>query len=97
MTYAGDSSIDARVREVVADYGRRQTRLFLTFALVEGVVLAVLVAIVYGLQLIDPEIGIWYIVAVALAGGFLLSMLLLRLMQARTRAIAQAKGENPLF
>jgi NhaP-type Na+/H+ or K+/H+ antiporter len=97
MTYAGDSSIDARVREVVADYGRRQTRLFLTFALVEGVVLAALVAIVYGLQLIDPEIGIWYIVAVALAGGFLLSMLLLRLMQARTRAIAQAKGENPLF
>ncbi|PVE98024.1 MULTISPECIES: hypothetical protein [unclassified Microbacterium] len=97
MTYAGDSSIDARVREVVADFGRRQTRLFVTFALVEGAVLAVLVAVIYGFGLIDPEIGIWYIVAVALLGGFLLSMFLVRLMQARTRAIAQAKGENPLF
>lgn len=97
MTYAGDSSIDARVRAVVADYGRRQTRLFLTFALVEGVVLAALVAVVYGFELIDPDVGIWYIVAVAVAGGFLLSMFLVRMMQARTRDIAQAKGENPLF
>lgn len=97
MTSAGDSSIDARVRAVVADYGRRQTRLFLTFALVEGVILAVLVALVYGFGLIDPDVGIWYIVAVALAGGFLLSMFLVRMIQARTRAIAQAKGENPLF
>lgn len=98
MTSADDSSIDARVRAVVVvDYGRRQTRLFVTFALVEGVVLAVLVAVIYGFELIDPEIGIWYIVAVAVIGGFLLSMFLLRLIQARTRAIAQAKGENPLF
>ncbi|WP_435748460.1 hypothetical protein [Microbacterium sp. PMB16] len=97
MTYAGDSSIDARVREVVADYGRRQTRLFLTFALIEGVVLAVLAIVIYGFELIEPEIGIWYIVAVAAIGGFLLSMALVRMIQARTRAIAQAKGENPLF
>lgn len=97
MTYAGDSSIDARVRAVVADYARRQTRLFLTFALVEGAVLAVLVAVVYGFELIDPDVGIWYIVAAALIGGFLLSTLLVRMMQARTRDIAQAKGENPLF
>lgn len=97
MTSADDSSIDARVRAVVVDYGRRQTRLFVTFALVEGVVLAVLVAVIYGFELIDPEIGIWCIVAVAVIGGFLLSMFLLRLIQARTRAIAQAKGENPLF
>ena len=97
MTYAGDSSIDARVRAVVDDYGRRQTRLFVTFALVEGVVLAILVAVIYGFELIDPEIGIWFIVVAALIGGFLLSMFLVRLIQARTRAIAQAKGENPLF
>lgn len=97
MTYAGDSSIDARVREVILDFGRRQTRLFLTFALVEGVVLLVLVALIYGFGVIDPEVGIWYLVAVALVGGSLLSMFLVRLMQARTQAIAQAKGENPLF
>lgn len=97
MTYAGDSSIDARIREVSADYARRQTKLFITFALVEGVVLAVLVAIIYVFELIDPEIGIWYLLAVALIGGVLLSTFLMRLVQARTRAIAQAKGENPLF
>lgn len=97
MTYAGDSSMDARVRAAVVDFGRRQTRLFLTFALVEGTVLLVLVALIYGFGVIDPEIGIWYLLAVAVVGGFLLSMFLLRLVQARTRAIAQAKGENPLF
>lgn len=97
MTSADDSSIDARVRAVVLDYGRRQTRLFVRFALIEGAVLAVLVAVTYGFELIDPEVGIWYLVAVAVVGGFLLSTLLLRLIQARTRAIAQAKGENPLF
>ena len=97
MTYDGDSSIDARVRAVIAEYGRRQTRFFLTFALIEGAVLAILVAVIYAFGLIDPEIGIWYLVAVALAGGFVLSMFLVRLIQARTRAIAQAKGENPLF
>ncbi|WP_223623388.1 hypothetical protein [Microbacterium sp. EST19A] len=97
MTSAHDSSIDARVRAVVLDYGRRQTRLFVRFALIEGAVLAVLVAVIYGFELIDPEVGIWYLVAVAVVGGFLLSTLLLRLIQARTRAIAQAKGENPLF
>jgi len=97
MTSADDSSIDARVRAVVDDYGRRQTRLFVRFALIEGAVLAVLVAVIYGFELIDPEVGIWYLVAVAVVGGFLLSMLLLRLIQARTRAIAQAQGDNPLF
>ncbi|MBT2476580.1 hypothetical protein J7E68_18850 [Microbacterium sp. ISL-103] len=97
MSYAGDSSIDARVRAVNLDFGRRQTRLFVTFALIEGPVLLLLAVAIYGFEVIDPEIGIWFIVAVALVGGFLLSMLLVRLVQARVRAIAQAKGENPLF
>ncbi|MFJ2544130.1 hypothetical protein [Microbacterium sp. NPDC087589] len=97
MSYAGESSIDARVRAVNADFDRRQTRLFVTFALIEGPVLLLLAVAVYGFELIDPEIGIWFIVAVAVIGGFLMSMLLMRLMQARVRAVAQARGENPLF
>lgn len=97
MTYPGESTVDARVRAVIADFTRRQNRLFVTFALIEGIVLAVLVAIVYGFALVDPEIGIWYIVAVAMIGGIILSTSLMRLMRARMRAIAQAKGENPLF
>ncbi|MBT2484036.1 MULTISPECIES: hypothetical protein [unclassified Microbacterium] len=97
MTYAGESSIDARVRAVVADFGRRQTRLFVTFALIEGAVLLLLAVAIFGFGMIDPDIGVWYLAGVAVIGGFLLSMLLVRLMQARTRAIAQAKGDNPLF
>lgn len=97
MSYAGESSIEERVRAVNADFGRRQTRLFITFALVEGPVLLLLAVVIYGFELMDPEIGIWFIVAVAVIGGFLMSMLLMRLMQARATAVAQAKGENPLF
>ncbi|WP_314427951.1 hypothetical protein [uncultured Microbacterium sp.] len=97
MSYAGESSIDARVRAVQKEYMSRQTRLFVTFALIEGPVLVLLAIAIYGVELIDPEIGIWIIVAVAVVGGFLMTMLLMRLMQARVRAVAQAKGENPLF
>jgi hypothetical protein len=46
---------------------------------------------------IDPDVGVWLLVAVAVVGGFLMSALLVRQMQARTQAVAQAKGENPLF
>nr|WP_201470567.1 hypothetical protein [Microbacterium hydrocarbonoxydans] len=97
MSHAGESSIEARVRAVHDDFARRQTRLFVTFAVVEGPVLLLLAVAIYGFELIDPEIGIWFIVAVAVVGGFLLSMLLMRMTQARVRAVAQAKGENPLF
>lgn len=97
MSHAGESSIDARVRAVEKEYMSRQTRLFVTFALIEGPILLLLAVAIYGFELIDPEIGIWFIVAVAVVGGFLMSMLLMRLIQARVRAVAHAKGENPLF
>lgn len=96
MSDAGDS-IDARVQAVEAHFRARQTRLFLGFALVEGPVLLILTVAIYGFGVIDPDIGIWLLVAVALIGGFLMSTLLVRQMQARTQAVAQAKGENPLF
>jgi RsiW-degrading membrane proteinase PrsW (M82 family) len=97
MTYAGDSSIDARVRAVETDFNARQTKLFIRFALIEGAVLLLLAVLIFGFEIIDPDIGVWFLVGVAVIGGFLMSMLLLRLVQARTQAIAQAKGENPLF
>lgn len=97
MTYAGDSSIDARVRAVEEDYRRRQSRLFITFALIELPVLVILAVLVYGLEVVDPEIGVWFLAGAAFLGGSALSMLLLRHIQGRTRAIAQARGENPLF
>lgn len=97
MSSADDTSIAARVQAVNTDFTRRQTRLFVRFALIEGCVLLLLVVAIYGFQVVDPEIGIWFLLAVAMIGGFLLSALLLRLVQARARAVAQARGENPLF
>lgn len=97
MTYAGDSSIDARVRAVVDDFNTRQTKLFIRFALIEGPILLLLAVLIFGFEIIDPDIGVWFLVGVAVIGGFLMSVLLLRLVQARAQAVAQAKGENPLF
>lgn len=97
MSYAGDSSIEARVRAVEQEFRTRQTRLFVTFALIEGPVLLLGAVLVFGLEVVDPDVGVWFLVAAAVLGGIALSLLLLRLIQARTLAIAQAKGENPLF
>lgn len=97
MSYPGESSIDARVRAVNTDYNSRQTRLFVTFALIEGPVLLLLAVAIFGFEVVDQDTGMWVIVAVALVGGVLMSLLIVRLTQARARAVAQAKGENPLF
>jgi len=97
MSHAGDSSVDARVRAVEKDYLSRQTRLFITFALIEGPVLLLGAVLIYGFELIDPEVGIWFLVAVAVIGGGVLSMRLRRLIQGRVQAIDRARGENPLF
>lgn len=97
MSYTGDSSIAARVAAVHKDYMARQTRLFVRFALIEGAILLLGAVLIFGLQVVDPDIGVWFLVAVAVIGGVVLSMLLLRLIQGRTKAVAQARGENPLF
>lgn len=97
MSYAGESSIQARVREVEKEYAARQTKLFTRFALIEGAVLLVAILAVYVLRIVDAEVGLWVLVGIAAAGGLVLSMLLMQLVQGRSRAVAQAKGENPLF
>lgn len=97
MSYTGDSSVGGRERDVEKDYAQRQTKLFRNFALVEGSVLLIVVLVVYVLGLVDPEIGVWILAGVALLGGMTLSTLLMRHMKARTAALAQARGENPLF
>ena len=97
MSYPGESSVDGRVRAVEKEYAARQTRMFVLFALIEGIVLLVGVGLVYGLEVVDPELGVLLLLGVAVIGGSALSMLLMRHMQARHRAVAQARGENPLF
>ncbi|MFS0853484.1 hypothetical protein [Microbacterium sp. 179-I 3D4 NHS] len=97
MSHAGESSIDARVRAVEQEYARRQTRLFVRFALIEGALLLLGAVLVFGFEVVDPDIGVWFLLGVALVGGFLLSMLLVRHVQARQTARARARGDNPLF
>ena len=97
MSYAGDSSVDGRVREVEKDYAQRQTKLFRNFALVEGTVLLIVVVAVYVLGLVDSEVGVGILAGVALIGGVALSTLLMRHLKNRAAALAQARGENPLF
>lgn len=97
MSYPGESTVDARVRAVEDDFRRRQTRLFMTFALIEAPVFIVLAIAIYGLELIDPEIGVWLLIAAAVLGGSILSFLLMKHMKDRTTAVAHARGENPLF
>lgn len=96
MSNTGDS-IESRLSAVEKEYAARQSRLFLRFAMVEGALLLVTALVVYVFELVDPEVGVWILVAIAALGGFSLSGLLMRHMQSRTRAIAQARGENPLF
>ncbi|WP_102193601.1 hypothetical protein [Microbacterium aurantiacum] len=97
MSYTGDSSVGGRVRDVEKDYAQRQTRLFRNFALVEGSVLLIVVVVVYVLGLVDPDVGVWVLAGVALIGGVSLSALLMQHLKKRAAALAQARGENPLF
>jgi Na+/melibiose symporter-like transporter len=96
MSNTGDS-IESRVAAVEKEYAARQSRLFLRFAMVEGALLLIAVLVVYVFEVVDPEIGVWILVAIAAVGGFALSALLVRHMQSRAKATARAKGENPLF
>jgi len=70
MSFTGDSSIAARVAAVHRDYTARQTRLFVRFALIEGAILLLGAVLIFGLQVVDPDIGVWFLVAVAVIGGF---------------------------
>lgn len=70
MSYSlNGSSNDPRVDELKRQQQQRQTRLFIGFALIEGLALAVGVVVVFVLELIDPEQGVWILVVIALIGG----------------------------
>ena len=97
MSHADDSSIDARVAAVRKDYAARLNRKFIVFAVVEGALLALTVIVVYVLGIVDPDNGRLVLVGVALLGGLGLSAMLMTHLRSQTQAIAQARGENPLF
>lgn len=97
MSTADDSSIDARVTAVEKEYAARLNRTFIGFALVEGALLALAVVLVYVMKVVDTDAGTLVLVGIALLGGLALSMILMSHMRRRARAVAQARGDNPLF
>lgn len=93
MSYSlNGSSNDDRVQALKREHQQRQTRFFITFALIEGLALAAAVVIVYVLELVDPEQGVWLLVGIAVIGGLVLSMGLLSMVRRHAREMDDVTG-----
>ncbi|VXB88374.1 conserved hypothetical protein [Microbacterium sp. 8M] len=92
MTDPTDYSTEAQVRRISADFARRRARMFLAFACVEGPVLLGAIVVVYVLKLVDPQFGLWIILAVALLSGLCLSALIIGHAKAEQQAIRDVGG-----
>jgi len=69
MTTPDSASHDPRLRALEQDQQQRRARFFLTFAVIEGIVLAAAVIAIFVLELVDPDIGVFVLVAIAAVGG----------------------------
>ncbi|WP_243228447.1 hypothetical protein [Microbacterium sp. CIAB417] len=76
MTYDGGYD-DPRVVAARQEQQRRQSRFFVAFALIEGGLLLAAAVLVYGFEIVDPDQGVWLLVAIAAIGGVVLSASLL--------------------
>ena len=67
----------------------RMQRFFVRFALVEGAVLIAAVVLLFVVEIIDPAIGIWVLIALALIGASVLSTVLLSETRRRQRELEE--------
>ncbi|MGF6822712.1 hypothetical protein M2317_001619 [Microbacterium sp. ZKA21] len=86
MTFDGGWD-DPRVLAARGEQRKQQSRFFLWFALIEGAALLLAVVLVYGFEVVEPEIGIWVLVAIAILGGIVLSSSLLSMMRRNTQEL----------
>lgn len=70
-------SSDQRAFELRRQQQQRLSRFFLVFAMVEGAAIAACVLAIFVLELIDPDLGIWVLLAVAALGATILSAYIL--------------------
>jgi len=78
MSYSlNGESEQKRVDDARAAQQRRLNRFIITFGGIEIGLLVIAAVIVFGFELIDPEVGIWVLVAIAAVGGFVMSGFLL--------------------
>lgn len=67
------SSNDPREPDLLRRHRKELNRFFVTFAVIEGLLLAAGIAVIYLFELVDPDQGIWILVAIAAIGGFFMS------------------------
>lgn len=87
-----DYSTQAQVRRISEEFARKRSRLFVAFACIEGAMLAGAVIVVYVLKLVDPDVGVWILVALALIGSLVLSTMIIRQIKAQQQAIHDVGG-----
>lgn len=93
MSYSlNASSNDDRVEALKRQHQRRQTRLLVTIALVEGIALAVAAIAVYVLGLVDPDQGIWILIGIAAVGAFVMSTSLMSMIRRNAREMRDLTG-----
>jgi len=92
-----DTSVTGRVYKVQQEYTAKQTRFFVRFAVIEALLMVPVIAVAFVFELIDSQIGIWILLAIAGGSGLILVTTLMRLMREREAAINQARGINPLI
>lgn len=81
--------IEARVAELRERQAERKRRLLVAVAVVEGLVLAACIIAIFVLELIDPEVGIWVLVAFAALGGMAMTAALLSTVRRDQREVEE--------
>jgi len=93
MTYSlNGGSNDDRVAQLRQQHQAQRTRLFLTFALIEGIAFAVAVVVVFVLELVDPEQGMLILVAIAVIGGGAMSLGLMSMLRRHGQEMRDLTG-----
>ena len=87
------SPASTRAEELRRTQQKRQQRALIGFAVAEGFVLAIAVIVVYVLQLVEPVVGVWLLVAIALVGGGLLSTYIVTSMRRHQRELTALTGD----
>jgi hypothetical protein len=93
MTHSpSSSSVASSEDEARRERQQKLQRFFITFAVIEGVILAAAVVLIYVLEVIDPAIGHWVLIAIALLGGLVLSSYIMKNVQGNRQEPAERSG-----
>lgn len=90
----GVPPLDATGQQEFDALARARMRFFLRFALTEGAVLAILIVLMYAVGIIDPDIGLYLLIGVALVGGLVLSVVLTRQMKRQQEIAVESEARR---